>query len=390
MYATKNNAGQESQAQGNCTNNAPRKAQRYYFMCYEELVSFLNDTDQALIIQRLHYWLQNDGAGYLLQDGCKWIYNGYNEWLEQFSWLSVGQFGRHIRYLEEIGWVVTARFHQLKREVGFIDKPPLMHEYNQRKWYKLDYQKIYEDTGFDLLFEKYGKKRVAPQTTVEPARLSNLQNWRLENPNLKIPNSEIEQSSIYKENQSIIQNTTRVVSEKNDCQDDGLAAENEPPQVPSCSTQVLEESPPVQNAIAHEDKVPRRGDNLIKPKALKLMGVDLQNPRLLKSAALVSHDDLAEAVDAFLEYCRIKQVQKPTSCLITAIEEGWKPENPGKRSRSQNDDLDPIDESLMMWRVRWDKLPEQRLQMKRDIAAEFPGGEIVIIDDSVGPVRGTS
>ncbi|MHC5756125.1 MAG: hypothetical protein ACYTXF_37015, partial [Nostoc sp.] len=81
-------------------------------MCYEELARSLGSADQALIIQRLHYWLQMEDVGYHMADGCKWIFNGYKEWLQQFTWLSVDQFGRHIRHLEEIEWIVTARFYE--------------------------------------------------------------------------------------------------------------------------------------------------------------------------------------------------------------------------------------------------------------------------------------
>ncbi|MCC5625875.1 hypothetical protein, partial [Nostoc sp. CHAB 5715] len=127
--------------------------------------------------------------------------------------------------------------------------------------------------------------------------------------------------------------------------------------------------------------------DLLKPNQLKLMGVKLDNEDLLRAAALVNRDDLADAVEAFLEYCKINQVQKPTNCLIVAIKRGWKPENPQERSLNAN--VDPVEASLMMWRLRWDKVPVARPQMKRDIEAEFPNGEIVVNDLEVGPVRGT-
>lgn len=168
-------------------------------MCYEDLARFLKSADQALIIQRLHYWLQIEEVGYHMGDGCKWIYNGYKEWLEQFTWLSVDQFGRHIRYLEEIGWIVTARFYELQRDVGFVDKAPLLHPYNQRKWYRLNYQKIFEDTGIDLLFKKYGEGKNNPPNSSKPAPLPNLQESTLRYKSQENPIGKIADSSIYKE-----------------------------------------------------------------------------------------------------------------------------------------------------------------------------------------------
>lgn len=210
----------------NSTSVAPQRTQRYYFMCYEVIAAFLSNADQALIIQRLHYWLQNEEAGYLMADGCKWIHNGYKEWLEQFTWLSVDQFGSHVRHLEKLGWIVTARFHELKNEVGFVDKAPQMHSYNQRKWYRLNYQKIFEDTGFDLVFEKYDKRPEEPPKRLKPARLSNLQKSRLESADLQMPICESADSSIYKEDPSNNQIREAVVSEKNEDQEKELSPDS--------------------------------------------------------------------------------------------------------------------------------------------------------------------
>lgn len=363
-------------------------------MCYEELAAFLDSADQALIIQRLHYWLQNEEAGYMMQDGCKWIFNGYKEWLEQFTWMSIDQFGRNIRYLEKIGWVVTARFDELKNEIGFVSKPPLLHSYNRRKWYRLNYQKIFEDTGFDLLFEKYGKGKHEPPKRLKPAPLSNLQECRLGDADLQMRICDVADSSIYKENPKNNQ-IKEVVFLKNENEnqekkllpDSRVVAEDELEEIDSLSTDDLDESPALRATDPNEGKSSAAAaPDLLKPNQLKLMGVKLDNEDLLRAAALVNRDDLADAVEAFLEYCKINQVQKPTNCLIVAIKRGWKPENPLQRSLDAN--VDPVEASLIMWRSRWDKVPMARPQMKRDIETAFPNGEIVVNDLDVGPVRG--
>ncbi|MFL9455964.1 MULTISPECIES: hypothetical protein [Nostocales] len=64
--------------------------------------------------------------------------------------------------------------------------------------------------------------------------------------------------------------------------------------------------------------IPRRDD-------LKRNGVNLNNQRLL-NAAKGYPNRLKTAVDAFLEYARIKQVDSPTNCLIRAIEKDWHPQ----------------------------------------------------------------
>lgn len=364
-------------------------------MCYDVIAAFLDSADQALIIQRLHYWLQNEEAGYLMGDGCKWIFNGYKEWLEQFTWMSIDQFGRNIRYLEKIGWVVTARFDELKNEIGFVDKAPLLHSYNRRKWYRLNYQKIFEDTGFDLLFEKYGKGKGEPPQSLKPAPLSNLQECRLGDADLQMTICDVADSSIYKEDPKNNQIRAEVVFLKNENEDQEkelspdsrVVAEDKLQLVNSPTTNGLNKSPAKRATDPNEGKSSAAAaPDFFKPNQLKLMGVKLDDERLLSAAALVSRDDLADAVEAFLEYCKINQVHKPTNCLVMAIKREWKPENPLQRSENAN--VDSIEASLMMWCSRWDRVPAARPQMKRDIEAEFPNGEIVVNDLEVGPVRG--
>lgn len=169
----------------------------YYFICYPVLALFLGGSDPAIFLQRMHYWLQNAKSGYRLQDGSKWIFNGYKEWQEQMSWLSVQQIGRIVRDLEQRGWLISNHYYNLKRSVGFAQRTPAFHEDNQRKWYRIDYVKILEDTGFDLLFEGVDKTAPPEQMaeTLENSQCSNLNNAMFK----------IEDSSIYKTNTKLTQ-----------------------------------------------------------------------------------------------------------------------------------------------------------------------------------------
>jgi uncharacterized protein YoaH (UPF0181 family) len=164
-----------------------------FSICQHALAEFLGDATSALLLQRLHYWLQNEYSGYLLGDGIKRVYLGYKEIKEQFRWLSIYQIGRHIRLLEEVGWLKSDRFHNLNRNIGFITKAPHFQEDNQRKWYYLDYQRIFEDTEVDLLFGK------EPHKSPKRRHRANVQNCRLQSANSHNAICEIAQSSIYKE-----------------------------------------------------------------------------------------------------------------------------------------------------------------------------------------------
>jgi len=161
-----------------------------FSICQHALAEFLGDATSALLLQRIHYWLQNEYSGYLLGDGIKRVYMGYKEIKEQFRWLSIYQIGRHIRLLEEVGWLKSDRFHNLNRNIGFITKAPHFQEDNQRKWYYLDYQKIFEDTEVDLLFGK------EPHKSPKRRRRANVRNHRLQSSISHIAICDIAQSSI--------------------------------------------------------------------------------------------------------------------------------------------------------------------------------------------------
>ena len=173
---------------------------KLFFIIYPELMNFLGSMDAAAFVQRLHFWLQNPNAGYLLKDGRKRILNGYKEWKTQFSIFSVKKIGAIVRLLEKIGWIRTERFYSLKQDIGFVGAPPPLQEDNQRKWYYLDYQKILADTGFDLLFTQE-----SDNSTVEPKRRKHA--TKANTPNQDIAISQIKtlqypdlgQSSIHRE-----------------------------------------------------------------------------------------------------------------------------------------------------------------------------------------------
>ena len=79
---------------------------------------------EAIIIQQLHYWLQDKRNG-KQKDGEQWIFNSYAEWHEQFPFLSVRAIQRAFLALEDAG-VIKAR------QEGT----------NRRKFYAIDYERL--------------------------------------------------------------------------------------------------------------------------------------------------------------------------------------------------------------------------------------------------------
>jgi DnaD/phage-associated family protein len=81
--------------------------------------------NQAVILQQIHYWLS---ASKHERDGYKWLYNSYNQWAEQFPWLSPRAVQKHILALEKMGYLISDNFN--------------IRKVDQTKWYRIDYTKL--------------------------------------------------------------------------------------------------------------------------------------------------------------------------------------------------------------------------------------------------------
>ena len=84
--------------------------------------------NEAIVLQQLHYWLQNPKTGVLREDGLKWIFNSYEEWQQNFPFWSPRTVQRVFLDLERAGLVISAQ----------LDKSA----YDRRKYYQLNYDKL--------------------------------------------------------------------------------------------------------------------------------------------------------------------------------------------------------------------------------------------------------
>lgn len=83
--------------------------------------------NEAIILQQLHYWLDNQKAG-AMRNGQKWIFNTYEEWQENFPFWSISTIQRIFSNLEKNGIVVAAQLDAKSRDM--------------RKYYRIDYDKL--------------------------------------------------------------------------------------------------------------------------------------------------------------------------------------------------------------------------------------------------------
>lgn len=85
---------------------------------------------EAIVLQHVHYWLSVSRNE---KDGRKWVYNTYGEWKKQLPFWSLSTIKRTIAILEEKGYLLSDNFNA--------------HNWDQTKWYSIDYEKLREIEG---------------------------------------------------------------------------------------------------------------------------------------------------------------------------------------------------------------------------------------------------
>ncbi|WP_009630449.1 hypothetical protein [Synechocystis sp. PCC 7509] len=80
---------------------------------------------EAVILQQIHYWLERSNH---LINGCRWIYNTYQAWQQQFPFLSLSAIRKAIARLEGLNLLKTERFDKQR--------------WIQTKWYSINYQRL--------------------------------------------------------------------------------------------------------------------------------------------------------------------------------------------------------------------------------------------------------
>ncbi|MHB8709493.1 MAG: hypothetical protein ACYC9I_11510 [Desulfuromonadales bacterium] len=96
--------------------------------------------NEALFLQRLHYWLKNSAHS---RDGRKWVYNTVEAWREQFPFWSEKTIRRIVESLREKGLVETTQSYNQKR-------------YDKTLWFSINYH-ILEEMEVSLELKASGQ-----------------------------------------------------------------------------------------------------------------------------------------------------------------------------------------------------------------------------------------
>jgi hypothetical protein len=92
--------------------------------------------NEAIVLQQVHYWINNPKNKGYEQDGFKWVYNTYAEWKEtNFPFWSENTIQRTFSNLEEAGLIIAIQ--------------PMKGKYDRTKYYRINYDKLstFDDTN---------------------------------------------------------------------------------------------------------------------------------------------------------------------------------------------------------------------------------------------------
>jgi DNA-binding transcriptional regulator YhcF (GntR family) len=85
--------------------------------------------NEAIVLQQVHYWLNNAKNRGYEYGGYKWVYNTYAEWRENnFPFWSENTIQRTFSNLEDAGLIVSIQ--------------PMKGKYDRTKYYRIDYTKL--------------------------------------------------------------------------------------------------------------------------------------------------------------------------------------------------------------------------------------------------------
>lgn len=92
-----------------------------------KLAEMLQDLDEAVILQQVHYWIQKNNN---IRDGYSWVYNSMANWQKQFPWIAIATLKRKFKSLEDKDLLITANYNKAK--------------FDKTKWYRINYSALDE------------------------------------------------------------------------------------------------------------------------------------------------------------------------------------------------------------------------------------------------------
>lgn len=265
-------------------------------------------SDAALVLQQVHYWLEKKGGKVI--DGIHWIYNTYEQWMEQFPWLTK--------------WRLRKVFYQL-RDSGILKFAQLdKHEYKQRGYYTIDYKKLKALHGpmSDLLTHRDVECSHidVPNTHTSLQENSYQEKLTTENTHPPHPAAVVEKKEVEGEREEAKQNLTM-----------GEA----PDKIAQEKIQIQPETP----QDSGEDKFSARAEQKEKLDLIDSVGIRLN----IQLAALVRDFALENVKNAITYYQQTKQakqaqgktINRPAGWLTDCLRNNWWQTQPVEQTQNE-------------------------------------------------------
>lgn len=333
--------------------------QRPHLVVSPELACALKNSDAAIALQQIHYWLSKE-CGKVI-DGTRWIYNTYAQWLEQFPWLSEWKLRKIFYRLRELK---ILKFEQHDRK-----------KWNQRGYYTIDYEELeawHRSICGELSYRSDGNLPLDPEAAHTSIGTENT-------PEISAKNTPTNGGGVEKAAEEVKSHEHDIPSStepKYSCsslpqeiQEDSFSADED---MARCGE--------LGSPLYRDDELKNNDENFNSKKSIKFPSEEeLKNNRVdlhsqeLRSVAKKFPDRLHTAVSAWLQWAKSKNVHSTTRSLITAIKENWQPQ------------LSPREQWWHAATIAWGRSKRDRLIVGvMDGWIYFKNGQHLALDKAVG------
>ena len=258
-------------------------------VCPKQLAYILGDSDAAIFLQQIHYYLQHKSGKVI--DGVRWIYNTYSQWLTEIPHLTEWRLRTIVKLLKSHGVLLVERHDRFR--------------YNQRCWYTIDYKSLEALLGSRCEIPT-GRKRRKSRVKSEDSDASSI------SIEFNSKNTHIEDSSTETAAESLFGNEIEDLEEEKETL---TSLASNPSQDESQITITK-----IENHGDKDSASPRYHNNII---TLKLYGIEL-NKQLEKIAAKYSEKEVERSLEYMEERIDAgKTIANKAGWLTDCLKDEW-------------------------------------------------------------------
>ncbi len=141
--------------------------------------------NEAIVLQQVSYWLNETESG-IEHDGRRWIYNTYEQWIEQFPFWSQDTVKRAITSLKKQGVLIVEKlssdrlnhtnYYTINYDAAALIEECKMHQSESAKCTEHDEGKMHQSNGADCPDVTYTNNTYTTQKTTTETTTGELEN----------------------------------------------------------------------------------------------------------------------------------------------------------------------------------------------------------------------